>query len=226
MIGGNKSGAPNAKVVYYADSTTTYGGSYDTWTNLHIDNGSTDDVYIEMGRRIAFYGLKAANVDIRDQGNVFVGVMVSADFDIDHTGSGTIISNSPVLGDITLAANTRCYISNIDYAGAITLGAGSTLIQNGVFNFASLSKDASAQIILTSAKFMNSGTGTVTAGNTSIVITHGLAITPTLANIDLTPQDNLSGRNIWVSTPTSTQFTIHLSSADAINHVIGWSYNE
>jgi hypothetical protein len=72
----------------------------------------------------------------------------------------------------------------------------------------------------------NSGTGTVTAGLTSVVVTHGLSVTPTLAKIRLTPQDNLSGRAIWVSTATSTQFTINIGSGDAVNHAIGWSYGE
>lgn len=56
-----------------------------------------------------------------------------------------------------------------------------------------------------------SGTATVASGNTTAVVTHNLAVTPSLANISVTPTNNLgSATKFWISNPTSTQFTINV----------------
>ena len=70
----------------------------------------------------------------------------------------------------------------------------------------------------------NSGTATITSGSTYVDVSHGLAITPDLAKISLTPQDDLGGRSIWVSDANSLTFRINISSIDSVDHVIGWSY--
>lgn len=58
------------------------------------------------------------------------------------------------------------------------------------------------------------GTATVTSAATSVVVTHGLSFTPTVQNIAVTPTNNLgSSTKYWVSTPTSTQFTINATPA-------------
>lgn len=55
------------------------------------------------------------------------------------------------------------------------------------------------------------GTATVLSGTTSIAVTHGLAVTPALANISVTPTNNLgSATRFWISNPTNTQFTINV----------------
>jgi len=73
-------------------------------------------------------------------------------------------------------------------------------------------------------RLKNSGTATITAGNTYVDVTHGLAITPDINRIKITPKDNLGGRNWWVSNVTSTTFRINISSADTVDHAFGWSY--
>jgi len=75
----------------------------------------------------------------------------------------------------------------------------------------------------------NSGTATIPPGATSIDVPHGLAITPDINKIDLTPKDNLAGRSIWVEahpTAPGTYFVIKMDNEDAVNHVFGWSYGE
>lgn len=66
------------------------------------------------------------------------------------------------------------------------------------------------------------GTATITAGSTSVVISHGLATTPNLADISVTPLDDLGGRGFWPSDPTSTQFTINIASQDLTSHQFSW----
>jgi hypothetical protein len=67
------------------------------------------------------------------------------------------------------------------------------------------------------------GSATILAGNTFIVVTHGLSFTPTLDQIQITPQDDLGGRNFWPCNPTSTTFQINISFADPdTNHIFSW----
>jgi len=72
----------------------------------------------------------------------------------------------------------------------------------------------------------NSGTATISAGQTYVDVSHSLSFTPSLEKIKLVPLDNLNGRNIWVSDATSSTFRINLSSKDSVDHQIGWSYGE
>ncbi len=57
----------------------------------------------------------------------------------------------------------------------------------------------------------NTGTGSITSGGTTDVITHGLAITPTAANIIITLTENPTNTPgaIWVDTIGSSQFTVN-----------------
>jgi hypothetical protein len=73
----------------------------------------------------------------------------------------------------------------------------------------------------------NSGTATITAAETSIVVTHGLAVTPDInkirVNLQITTTNDIG---YWyVDTITSTQFTIHvLNAPGASTAIFGWSY--
>jgi hypothetical protein len=58
-----------------------------------------------------------------------------------------------------------------------------------------------------------SGTATVADGTTSIVVNHGLSITPSINNISVTPTNNLgNATKYWISTVTATQFTINVNA--------------
>lgn len=59
----------------------------------------------------------------------------------------------------------------------------------------------------------NKGTAIVASGSTSIVVTHGLSITPNIQDIIVTPTNNPTNAvKYWVSNITSTQFTINTSA--------------
>lgn len=67
------------------------------------------------------------------------------------------------------------------------------------------------------------GTAKITAGNTSVVVTHGLAVTPKSQDISLTFAGPASGAaGMYVDTITSTQFTIHIASAVGADVDINW----
>lgn len=71
----------------------------------------------------------------------------------------------------------------------------------------------------------NSGNGTITSGSTSVVITHGLSRTPALQDVIITGGENPTNDvgTIWVSTLTSTQFTVNCEAdPGASNFDFGW----
>jgi hypothetical protein len=52
-------------------------------------------------------------------------------------------------------------------------------------------------------------TATLANGATSVVVTHGLGVTPDIEDISVTPIEAWgAATQFWISTPTSTQFTI------------------
>jgi hypothetical protein len=67
----------------------------------------------------------------------------------------------------------------------------------------------------------NSGTAVIASGTTSIAVTHGLARTPSIANIYAIAQASPGG-DLWISGVGSTQFTINISSAPASNLSVSW----
>jgi hypothetical protein len=57
------------------------------------------------------------------------------------------------------------------------------------------------------------GTATVANGATTAVVTHGLSVTPVLKDLSVTPTNNMgNATKFWISTPTSTQFTINVNT--------------
>lgn len=72
---------------------------------------------------------------------------------------------------------------------------------------------------------VNSGTAVITSGNTSVVVTHGLGVTPELKDISILAgedPDNSVGL-VWVDTITSTQFTINCEADPGANNLdMGW----
>ena len=69
----------------------------------------------------------------------------------------------------------------------------------------------------------NTGSGTILAGATSVVVSHGLSVIPSLENIVLTRQGtNAGSTDLYVSSITATQFTINTFAAPSINITITW----
>jgi hypothetical protein len=57
----------------------------------------------------------------------------------------------------------------------------------------------------------NSGTSIVASGQTTIVVDHGLSVTPTADDISVTPTNGMGNASkFWITTLTATQFTINV----------------
>ncbi|RLI00646.1 hypothetical protein DRO31_08325 [Candidatus Bathyarchaeota archaeon] len=71
----------------------------------------------------------------------------------------------------------------------------------------------------------NSGTATISAGNTYVDVPHGLAAAPDISKVRVTPRDDLGGRSFWVEehpTDPDTYFRIYISSSDTVDHLFNW----
>lgn len=67
----------------------------------------------------------------------------------------------------------------------------------------------------------SSGTATITAGQTSVNVTHNLAGAPT--RVQLTPTTDTAGKRYWVSAKGSSTFTISIDSAYASDISFDWN---
>ena len=69
----------------------------------------------------------------------------------------------------------------------------------------------------------NRGVATVLSGNSTVNVTHNMAYTPGREEFQITPLDNLGGRDFYVATAFSTEFIIQVSSAVAADTDFSWS---
>ena len=72
----------------------------------------------------------------------------------------------------------------------------------------------------------NSGTGTITSGNTSVTVTHGLAETPVSGNCTFVGAENPTNTvgTSWIDTYTSTQMDLNVENdPGASNFDVSWS---
>jgi len=66
------------------------------------------------------------------------------------------------------------------------------------------------------------GTAKILAGDKTVLVPHGLSTTPTLADITVTPLDDIAPWSCWPSDPDATNFTINISSMDTKDHDFSW----
>lgn len=74
-------------------------------------------------------------------------------------------------------------------------------------------------------KTANTGTATLNSGASSVVVPHGLAVTPVAGNISITPAVDLSIVGLaryWVSAVSATDFTIQCNAAATGNAFFSW----
>lgn len=68
-----------------------------------------------------------------------------------------------------------------------------------------------------------SGSANITSAITSVTVSHGLSATPTLQQINVTPQTSLgSAARFWVSNATSSNFTINVDATPGSTISFGW----
>ena len=75
----------------------------------------------------------------------------------------------------------------------------------------------------TGYKTENRGTATILAGNTSVVVLHGLSITPDASRLAITCLSDIgTASKFYATTPNSTQFSIGINAAQASDKNFAW----
>lgn len=196
---------------------TFFGVSTAVAINASHRNTVTDNIIDETGS----HGItitsanrnQITNNTIRDYGSeanqqngIFINTAGSVDADDNVIRGNTIIEAN--------AEGNSAHIRIAETSGA----SNRTLVENNDL-------DSSATVAIqdagTSTRIRNNrgyvtennGTATVANATTSIAVTHGLSTTPALDDISVTPTNDLgNATKFWISTPTSTQFTINVDA--------------
>ena len=70
----------------------------------------------------------------------------------------------------------------------------------------------------------NRGSATITAGGTTVTVTHGLSLTPPISSISITQTSNPgAAKTAWVSNVTATTFQINIDAVSAANADFAWN---
>jgi hypothetical protein len=110
------------------------------------------------------------------------------------------------------AVSDTCRVSNCNATPVRT--SGSAITNNGTNNRIRATRGYETK---------SSGQATITNPATTAVVNHGLALTPSIADIKLTFNDASAGvTRVWPSTITSTQFTINANATPTTSSIIGW----
>jgi hypothetical protein len=152
-------------------------------------------------------------------------------YDPQGTTSHFKMINSHFYNDVSAVGKTGLYIAatatpaahNIKLIGnSVNLGGFATNFASALSNANLLTYDyyGNHNLLATEA----SGTGTVANAATTSVITHGLGLTPLAEHISIMGKEAPSNAIgvPWISTITSTQFTVNIADPGASNWDFGW----
>jgi hypothetical protein len=155
-----------------------------------------------------------SNCSFKD--NNSLGSAVNGDLIVD--GQGHIISNcSFVDGNaagkavILQPTSSYCILANSSFQYST---AGTLVDNNGSSNQLSS---------LTGFVVKKTGSATITPGNTSTAVSHGLSITPSNTQIQVTLRTNATGvTRFYVSNVTDTTFNINTNAAPSVDAIFSW----
>lgn len=153
------------------------------------------------------------------------------------TVSGCVLTGnneaaSAAVGDFQIQGSSylkvTSNISNSNSAGKSYLESGSsnnnTLSDNSLLQGATLVGANNQVRSNIGFKTSNTGSSTITSGTTSVVASHGLAVTPSINNIRVTPRDNMgSATKFWISAVGASSFTINVNIDPGTSITFGWA---
>ena len=119
---------------------------------------------------------------------------------VDNFDKGVVFDNSAADGTVTGNTITNSVTAAVDVPSSV-------LVRD---NFGYVTEE--------------NGTATLADGTTSIAVTHGLDVTPALSDISVTPIEAWgSATTFWISSPTSTQFTINVDADPTQDVDFAWT---
>jgi Right handed beta helix region len=198
--------------------------------------GTLEDLTV-VGNNCLGNWTSGIRVRANTSGNLVRDVVLSGNSCFNNGTAGIIVGSAAgATLDNVLVIGNRCgdreaspsqdYGIQIDAAGTVT---SMTVVDNDVEDnvTAGILHAGTAPIIRNNRGFVteNSGTATILSGTTSIVVTHGLSVTPTLDDISVVFGENSTNDPgiCWISNITSTQFTINVrADPGASNLDLAW----
>jgi hypothetical protein len=158
--------------------------------------------------------LLISNCSFKD--NNSLGSSTNGDLLVD--GQGHIISNCSFVGGnaagkavILQPTSSYCILANSSFQYST---AGTLVENNGSANQLSS---------LTGFVIKNAGSATISPGTTFVTVPHGLSVTPSNTQIQITLRTNPTGVTRWyISAVTATTFNINTDVAPGTNAVFSW----
>lgn len=180
------------------------------------------------------HGVLSGNVVTKAQGH---GIFIQSSSWLEITGNVVSNGNQSGAGGSGIRATST---TDVTVIGNIIIDDQSTKTQQwGILANTSsdrwtvlgnrFSGNTSGQVSLTGTNIVrgnagyvteNSGTATITAGQTSVNVSHGLAAAPT--RVHLTPTTDTGGKRFWVSAKGSSTFTITIDSTHTADISFDW----
>jgi len=201
---------------------------------IHLDGASSNlrDIAVQ-GNRVRGSGEHGIYVEATDKTVSEISVdrnHVSNSAQVDPNSDGIAFAATGAAGVIEecKAQGNRCWddqgVKTQRYGMLVYAGGGGVLQQSqftenhlrGNLN-TGLNRSGDTNCFIRNNKGYNTeakGTGTIPNAATSVVINHGLSLTPAVQDIKITPSGTTTNPpgHMWVDTITATQFTVHCTA--------------
>lgn len=187
-------------------------GSYNRIIGNHIEQMGEHGITIKSDAATADYNIIENNVVLnanQDNHSIVYGINLQV---TNNSVTHTIVRGNHSI--VTDATNSHTRYGVYEGTGAdYNLIEGNDLTGNET---AGVRKDGTNSIVRNNIGFVTEakGTGSIASGATTAVITHGLGITPSAANIHITLTENPTNTPgaVFVTSITSTQFTVNVEN--------------
>jgi hypothetical protein len=204
-----------------------YGVWYSWIRNNWIDNSQREGIYAVATSTAGIGHVQIVGNKIRDANQVKADGGYDAIYISDEGNDKLIqrnqIRNNEIWNSKTNRVRYAIYLEAVGTKENYNEIVGN-VIESGVFLTDGIRWEGASDIIKDNVDFVtqNSGTATIIAGQTSVIVNHGIdsSIDPNKIKITVTPRSNIG--SVWVDSVTTTQFTIHCSSAPASDTQVDW----
>jgi hypothetical protein len=213
----------------YADRARIIGNVWDG-----VGGTGTDSVGGTGGSTAAGANIQLSGPNNIVEGNTFINVGYGATGPNTVTGIYCPTANNRIIGN-HMESDGSAYNPTKTFIFLDT-GASNNLVQQNNFKIntgssgvVNITLGSGVTTTANSVRFNTGwvteahGNANITSAATSVTVTHGLSMTPTLEQISVTPQTSIGSASFWwVSGVTSTQFVVNLNTTPGSTVTMGW----
>ena len=207
-----------------AKTTAAGGNAFDALNNtgedffierVVVDDSDRDGFRSSSGARVHCFDLKVLDCDEHNIRILVADAQIESCYVSANGSSGIRIEGNNAL----VRGNTS------EHASSIVVASGSGVIVEGNRVSGSITDTPGTSIVRNNSGWVteNSGVATLANATTSIVVTHGLSVTPVAGDIMVTPIEPWGAMTeFYIDTYTATQFTIHADQNPAQDVDFAW----